>query len=373
MRKSRAAIFSGPHFLAHLLWPGRCFIVTLCAMFQVWEVVGGAENGGIIAREGKELKSSQLPERLATGALLKGLSLEGDRLNFERLSGAGPDSGWVSIKLKDKVLCQMKEPSDASQSCAEDQASGWKPPACKGRKPRVLCLHGTGCNGKIFKTQLAKLLPKAKDTLELIFLDGRMNVDKGPAFETMQKFFPGEPNFMYDIVSLDSKGWRVYNDPKATLIWLQAQLKLHSPIDGVLGFSQGANFALMLLAQAAASDSGSALPLGFGVLLGINAPGFTEQLPDIFTGALLPMPILVVHGLQEGYGAGMEPLFEAAKEQGLKVDTKGEDMPAAHVMKLLGHGEAIAHKEGHVPLPRDKQQAEEITSRIVSFVLESCS
>lgn len=31
------------------------------------------------------------------------LKLEGDRLHFERTEGTGPQSGWVSTKLKDKA------------------------------------------------------------------------------------------------------------------------------------------------------------------------------------------------------------------------------------------------------------------------------
>ena len=35
------------------------------------------------------------------------VQLVGDRLSFQRLSGEGPDTGWVSVKLKDKVLMEM--------------------------------------------------------------------------------------------------------------------------------------------------------------------------------------------------------------------------------------------------------------------------
>lgn len=53
---------------------------------------------------GKALTSEQLPERLGTGAVVKELKLEGDRLHFELDSGSGPSSGWVSTRLKDKEL-----------------------------------------------------------------------------------------------------------------------------------------------------------------------------------------------------------------------------------------------------------------------------
>lgn len=67
-------------------------------------MVGGGDKGGVLVRQGKSLTSEQLPERLGTGAVVKELKLEGDRLHFELDSGSGPSSGWVSTRLKDKEL-----------------------------------------------------------------------------------------------------------------------------------------------------------------------------------------------------------------------------------------------------------------------------
>ncbi|CAE8638575.1 unnamed protein product, partial [Polarella glacialis] len=69
-----------------------------------WKVVGGADKGGIVVRAGRALTSAQLPERLATGAVVQELQLEGERLKYSRLSGDGPQMGWVSLRLKDKEL-----------------------------------------------------------------------------------------------------------------------------------------------------------------------------------------------------------------------------------------------------------------------------
>lgn len=71
---------------------------------QLWQVVGGGDKGGIIVREAQDLKSTQMPERLATGALVKELDLVGERLSFERLQGEGPRYGWVSVSLKGSPL-----------------------------------------------------------------------------------------------------------------------------------------------------------------------------------------------------------------------------------------------------------------------------
>eukprot|EP00408_Alexandrium_pacificum_P064715 CAMPEP_0171177742 /NCGR_PEP_ID=MMETSP0790-20130122/12396_1 /TAXON_ID=2925 /ORGANISM="Alexandrium catenella, Strain OF101" /LENGTH=553 /DNA_ID=CAMNT_0011642649 /DNA_START=104 /DNA_END=1763 /DNA_ORIENTATION=- len=74
-----------------------------------WEVVGGGDKGGIMVREGRELNSPAEAERLSTGALVLELELAGDRLWFERLTGAGPDRGWVSTRLKEKALLERTE------------------------------------------------------------------------------------------------------------------------------------------------------------------------------------------------------------------------------------------------------------------------
>eukprot|EP00930_Biecheleria_cincta_P088154 TRINITY_DN77394_c0_g1_i1.p1 TRINITY_DN77394_c0_g1~~TRINITY_DN77394_c0_g1_i1.p1 ORF type:complete len:430 (-),score=78.88 TRINITY_DN77394_c0_g1_i1:25-1263(-) len=74
-------------------------------MGQKWKVVGdGGGKGGIIVREGQDLGSPELPGRLATSSVIEELELAGSRLRFTLLSGSGPSTGWVSLKLKGKDL-----------------------------------------------------------------------------------------------------------------------------------------------------------------------------------------------------------------------------------------------------------------------------
>lgn len=77
---------------------------------QRWEVVGGADKGGILVRTGKDLTSPQAPERLSTSAVVEELERQGDRLRYRRLTGDGPAEGWVSLRLKDKVLLEPRDP-----------------------------------------------------------------------------------------------------------------------------------------------------------------------------------------------------------------------------------------------------------------------
>merc|ERR1712014_492214 len=64
-----------------------------------WVVVGGVDKGGIIVRQSSET-SSQQTGRLEHGAVVHEKERKGDRLHYERLTGNGPKSGWVSLKYK---------------------------------------------------------------------------------------------------------------------------------------------------------------------------------------------------------------------------------------------------------------------------------
>jgi len=67
-----------------------------------WRVVGGADKG-IVVREACDRTSAELP-RLAHGARVEELARTGDRLQYKKLEGDGPDSGWVSVAVSGKEL-----------------------------------------------------------------------------------------------------------------------------------------------------------------------------------------------------------------------------------------------------------------------------
>mmetsp|Transcript_156557 Transcript_156557/g.380177 ORF Transcript_156557/g.380177 Transcript_156557/m.380177 type:complete len:908 (+) Transcript_156557:130-2853(+) len=68
-----------------------------------WTVVGGGDKGGILVRRTADLHSPELG-RLSTGSIMKEKKLQGDRLQYEKESGDGPDSGWVSLTFKGSEL-----------------------------------------------------------------------------------------------------------------------------------------------------------------------------------------------------------------------------------------------------------------------------
>lgn len=81
----------------------------------IWRVVGGADKGGIIVREGRDTSSTKLTERLSHGAVVEEFALQGERLLYKRLTGTGPREGWVSISLSGKELLVRQPPSTADK------------------------------------------------------------------------------------------------------------------------------------------------------------------------------------------------------------------------------------------------------------------
>lgn len=89
----------------------------------MWEVVGGAEKGGIIVREDSDLASPAIGERLATGSQVKELSWQDGRLQYELVCGSGPRKGWVTVNLKGKDLL-MQMPARQKEVSADSTSEG---------------------------------------------------------------------------------------------------------------------------------------------------------------------------------------------------------------------------------------------------------
>uniref|UniRef100_A0A7S0FN85 Uncharacterized protein n=1 Tax=Pyrodinium bahamense TaxID=73915 RepID=A0A7S0FN85_9DINO len=108
-------------------------------MASHWEVVGGADKGGILVREGRGTDTKQLPERLSTGALVEELELVGDRLSYKLVTGSGPSKGWISIRIAGKVLARKL---DADKE-GEDQETEGEDLTVEQRCARELAKPGT--------------------------------------------------------------------------------------------------------------------------------------------------------------------------------------------------------------------------------------
>lgn len=66
-----------------------------------FRVVGG-EPGGLEVRVDFQQSSDLAGERLAPGAVIEQLHQKGDRLHFSKISGEGPQTGWIAIREGEK-------------------------------------------------------------------------------------------------------------------------------------------------------------------------------------------------------------------------------------------------------------------------------
>eukprot|EP00913_Durusdinium_trenchii_P016750 g15744.t1 len=188
-----------------------------------WCVVGGADKGGILVRQGQALSSPEADKRLGRGALVREVELAGERLCFQLLSGEGPETGWVSIKLKDKAKVYGAP----------------KPLVESSRKIRVLCLHGTAATEKF--TDLCQ--------------EGCIDCDESNPIvakqvELMKQYFPGEKFKQWAEPLGADGGWRRYDKWEPAMKFVQEIMTKMAPIDVLLGFSQGSNLSHPLAACA---------------------------------------------------------------------------------------------------------------------------
>jgi predicted esterase len=100
--------------------------------------------------------------------------------------------------------------------------------------PKILCLHGGGSNGGIFKIQTARLRAQLRSHFEFVFLDAPRETSAGPG---ILPFFEGGGPF---------RSWTDGVDPARLREFLLEAVRSQGPFVGVLGFSQGAKTAVSL-------------------------------------------------------------------------------------------------------------------------------
>mmetsp|Transcript_24045 Transcript_24045/g.68913 ORF Transcript_24045/g.68913 Transcript_24045/m.68913 type:complete len:752 (+) Transcript_24045:86-2341(+) len=95
--------------------PGNSLAAPQKDLGQVWQVLGGKKEGGIIVRG--DFPSPKVIGRLSTNALVEQMAVTGDRLQYRLLDGTGPATGWVSVVLKangeEKPLLSKVPPGQA--------------------------------------------------------------------------------------------------------------------------------------------------------------------------------------------------------------------------------------------------------------------
>lgn len=70
-------------------------------------VVGGKASGGILVRDASSIQSKAKDERLTTGSIVKQLRQVCGRMRYWKISGSGPETGWVSMAVGGKPLLEV--------------------------------------------------------------------------------------------------------------------------------------------------------------------------------------------------------------------------------------------------------------------------
>jgi len=108
---------------------------------QLWLIVGGADKGGIVVRSRKEISSPAASQRLATGSVVVQVEKRGERLCYRRIAGAGPEEGWVSVRLGNGKHLAVHADDNHKLDVSPLQASVCLPPTLEHCAPSALQLQ----------------------------------------------------------------------------------------------------------------------------------------------------------------------------------------------------------------------------------------
>ncbi|KAJ6028722.1 hypothetical protein N7540_004298 [Penicillium herquei] len=94
---------------------------------------------------------------------------------------------------------------------------------------RVLCLHGKGTSGSIFRSQTSSFRSQiSKKDIEFDWVDGPLDSNAAPGIDLF--YPPPYYSFMDNTIPADTY---------AGINWLRGYIEQHGPYDVVMGFSQG--------------------------------------------------------------------------------------------------------------------------------------
>ena len=202
----------------------------------------------------------------------------------------------------------------------------------------IALLHGTAGSENTLRAQLGPLVPKLEaQGWDVTFVEGpRVCTEDNPHVKLMRRFYGANQILReYAEATTDDRDWRSYKGVHEAVEALETAV---GRPDCLLGFSQGANFASMLVARAERRGA----PFRSLVLLCGARPGWARQLPDAFETAL------------------NTPAFVGAGAKDAVVGT-GDDLAA-----LFKHPERLTQTEGHRPLPAS--DAASYADAVVAFL-----
>lgn len=128
------------------------------------------------------------------------------------------------------------------------------------RKLRILCLHGYLQNGEVFRSRIGSLRKALKSRAEFFFMDApylaEPDSDAAVADSGGERGLQGCSWWQWSDLEPGTRPSRAaqYRGWQASQAAIEAALVQHAPIDGLLGFSQGATAVALFLAGASLPD-----------------------------------------------------------------------------------------------------------------------
>ena len=208
------------------------------------------------------------------------------------------------------------------------------PPAPPMKKLRILALHGYGQRGQSFRKKSGSLRKAAKACVsEFIFLDAPhkapLRVGATPATDADADGGLAWWLWDSDEAQQTATGWQ------ESVEYIRQALHENGPIDGILGFSQGASMGALLLP--ALSDENEA---GRSVTFACLASGFLPRSAEQAAAAHRCSESVQVW---TSYGTS-DKIIPADLSVGLHEALVGADGDAG----IVGDSTIIAHKGGHL-------------------------
>ncbi|KAJ2963344.1 hypothetical protein NQZ79_g1624 [Umbelopsis isabellina] len=169
-------------------------------------------------------------------------------------------------------------------------------------KLRILCLHGWMQNAEVMSRNMAAMTQRFNDSIEF-------DIPTGPV-ELPTALKPGRPTntplAAWMVPQMDDDGNLVDLDGFAdTVQFLVEYIQKNGPFDGVLGFSQGAGLAVLLLLVLSQDDWRNRYNIPSDVpqfRLAVILSGFRFQTPkfaEFYTRGKLDVPTMHVYSAQD--------------------------------------------------------------------------
>jgi len=257
-----------------------------------------------------------------------------------------PEQCIQATDYSDRITMKNKERREKTE---------YPMPPIKGRKPHIVCLHGTACNNNILQTQLRELTKGWERKVDISFIEGSMVITNifHPVYRLIKEAFGEQPMHKQYVetspIDREAKLYGMFDFALAKFDEKLMQLENTSPIDALVGFSQGGLFATLLAARNLKRKD-AFVPFRCVVLLNPpNPESLSERVPDFFDERIAT-PAFVCKGLADDVVPGGPEMY-------------GD---------LYSSVEWETHPGAHQPMPGEPEDAAVLAKKIQAFIAKHC-